>query len=58
MAKKATNQAQNPQFLVSEQRFKAQPDEKQRQAVPGPTSYQNEDQNNWFKRSYNMLFTE
>ncbi len=26
--------------------------------TPGPGHYSNEDLNNWFKRSYNMIFTE
>ena len=26
--------------------------------VPGPGHYSNEDLNTWFKRSYNMIFTE
>lgn len=33
-------------------------DEKNKVALPGPGHYSNEDLNNWFKRSYNMIFTE
>jgi hypothetical protein len=43
---------------VGEKRFKPLPEERERLTVPGPTSYQQEEQSNWFKRSYNMLFTE
>jgi len=58
LAKKGANQNQNVKFLANEVRFKPLPQEKEKLAIPGPTSYQNEEQNNWFKRSYNMLFTE
>ena len=53
----AQNQ-QNAKFLYNEARFKPLPEEKEKLKMPGPTNYQNDDMNNWFKRSYNMLFTE
>jgi len=33
-------------------------DDKNKLTVPGPGHYSNEDLNNWYKRSYNMIFTE
>jgi hypothetical protein len=45
-------------FMANAPRFKPLPEQKEKLAVPGPTTYQNDDMNNWFKRSYNMLFTE
>lgn len=42
-------------FLSQAQRFG---DDKNRAVVPGPGHYSNEDMNTWFKRSYNMIFTE
>jgi hypothetical protein len=31
---------------------------KKKTETPGPGHYSNEDLNNWFKRTYNMIFTE
>ena len=42
-------------FLSQEERFR---NEQNKTVVPGPGHYSNEDLNNWFKRSYNMIFTE
>lgn len=42
-------------FLSQAPRFG---DDKTKTAIPGPGHYSNEDLNNWFKRSYNMIFTE
>lgn len=41
-------------FLSNAPRFK----EKIQGENPGPGHYSNEDLNNWFKRTYNMIFTE
>jgi hypothetical protein len=47
--------AKSMNFLSGAPRF----NEKQKAVeVPGPGHYSNEDLNNWFKRSYNMIFTE
>jgi hypothetical protein len=42
-------------FLSQAPRFG---DDKNRAVIPGPGHYSNEDMNTWFKRSYNMIFTE
>jgi hypothetical protein len=47
------NKSQN--FLSSAPRFIPN---KNKVEVPGPGQYSNEDLNNWYKRSYNMIFTE
>ena len=44
----------NQTFLSQAPRFG---EDKNKQA-PGPGHYSNEDMNGWFKRSYNMIFTE
>jgi len=41
-------------FLSSAPRFIDQ----KKLETPGPGHYSNEDLNNWFKRTYNMIFTE
>ena len=45
-------------FLSNAPRFREGKEKKAEGGVPGPGHYSNDDLNNWFKRSYNMIFTE
>ena len=47
--------AKSTNFLSNAPRFVPP---KNKTEVPGPGQYSNDDLNNWFKRSYNMIFTE
>ena len=53
-SKSANSQNKNMKFLTHAQRF----GDMKKVEVPGPGHYSNEDLNSWFKRSYNMIFTE
>lgn len=46
----------NQNFLTTAPRFQA--DSPQREPQPGPGQYQVEHGHTWFKRSYNMNFSE
>lgn len=50
----AIGNAKSQNFLSQAARFK----ENAKKDVPGPGHYSNEDLNTWFKRTYNMIFTE
>ena len=47
--------AKGQKFLSQAERFNHQ---KKGVEIPGPGHYSSEDLNSWFKRSYNMIFTE
>lgn len=52
-AAQANTRSQN--FLSQAPRFH---EVQKKQEIPGPGHYSNEDLNTWFKRTYNMIFTE
>ena len=48
--------AKSLNFLSGAPRFNEKT--QQKMETPGPGHYSNEDLNNWYKRTYNMIFTE
>ena len=49
--------AKSLNFLSGAPRFNEKTGQ-QKMETPGPGHYSNEDLNNWYKRTYNMIFTE